>query len=126
MSMRKQILLTVHFSTACCSLFQPQNPIHILLGRANGNHLLPQRLVFLVFGPFFRQQSGVLLRELGHLGDGLAAQGVKGLLGRLMLGNLLGVFGTELLLMPGLLVGGVDLPRFGVSGCAEALTWEPP
>ena len=32
-----------------------------------------------------------------------------------MLGNLLGVFSAELLLVPGLLVGGVDLPRPGIA-----------
>ena len=125
MSMRKEIL-TVHFCTAHCFLFQPQNPIHILLCRANGNHLLPQRLVALILSLLFRQQGGVLFGELRHLGDGLAAQGVKGFLGRFVLGDLLSMGGAELLLVPGLLVGGVDLPRFGVSGCAEALTWETP
>ena len=125
MSMRKEIL-TVHFCTAHCFLFQPQNPIHILLCRANGNHLLPQSLVDLVLSLLFRQQGGVHFGELRHLGDGLAAQVVKGFLGRFVLGDLLSMGGAELLLVPGLLVGGVDLPRFGVSGCAEALTWEPP
>ena len=122
----KREYLTVDSCPVRRFLFQPQNPIHILLCRANGNHLLPQRLVFFIFGPFFRQQGIILFGELRHLGNGLAAQGVKGFLGRFVLGDLLSMGGAELLLVPGLLVGGVDLPRFGVSGCAEALTWEPP
>ena len=113
MSMRKEIL-TVHFCTAHCFLFQPQNPIHILFCRAKDNHLLPQRLVFLIFGTLFRQQGGILFGELCHLGDGPAAQGVKDFLGRFVLGDLLSMGGADLLLVPGLLIGGVDLPRFGV------------
>lgn len=77
--------------------------------RPVGNHILPERLVFCVLLLLLRQQSGVLLGKLGNLWDGLPAQRVKGFLSRLMLGNLRPMLRKKFLLMPGLLISGVDL-----------------
>ena len=88
--------------------------VHVLLCRPVGDHILPQSLVFRVLLLLLRQQSGVLLGKLGHLWNGLAAQGVKGFLRRLMLGDLIPMLRQKFLLVAGLLIGGIDLPRLGV------------
>ena len=82
--------------------------------RPVGDHILSECLVFCVLLLLLRQQSGVLFGKLGHLRDGLAAQGVKGFLCRLMLGDLVPMLGKKFLLVAGLFISGIDLPRFGV------------
>lgn len=75
---------------------------------------MPQGLVFRILLLLLCQQSGVLLGKLGNLRDRLAAQGVKGFFRRLMLGDLIPMFRKKFLLVAGLLISGVDLPRLGV------------
>ena len=70
---------------------------------------MAERLVFCVLLLLLRQQNGVLLGELGHLRNGLPAQGVKGFLRRLMMGDLRPMLGKKFLLVAGLLIGGIDL-----------------
>jgi len=91
-----------------------KDSIHVLLHGLIVDHLLPEKPVLLVLLLFLGQQRGVLLGELRHLRDGLSAQGVKGSFCRLMPGNLVPMLRQKFLLVTGLLVGGVDLPRFGV------------
>ena len=85
--------------------------VYILLCRPVGDHILPQFLVRCILLLLLRQQSSVLLGKLGHLRDGFAAQSVKGFFRRLVLGNLRAMLRQKFLLVAGLLIGGVDLPR---------------
>lgn len=85
--------------------FQPQKPVCILLHGLEGKYLLPERLVFLIFGLLLGQERGVFPGELSHLGDG-PAQDVKGGLGKFA-----GVGGPELLSMPGPFVSGINSAR---------------
>ena len=93
---------------------QAEDFVHVLLRCLISDHVLTRRSVLLVFPLLLRQQLGVLLGKLGHFGDGLAAQGVKGPFRSLMLGDLGPMLRQEFLFMAGLLIGSVDLPRLGV------------
>ena len=77
---------------------QAEDFIYVLLRRLISDHILTRRSVLLVFPLLLRQQLGVLLGKLGHLGDGLAAQGVKGFFRSLMLGDLGPMLRQKLLL----------------------------
>ena len=70
---------------------------------------MAERLVFCVLLLLLRQQSGVLLGKLSNLRNGLPAQGVKGFLRRLMLGDLRPMLSKKFLLVVGLFISSIDL-----------------
>ena len=91
-----------------------QNPVYVLLCGLKGQHLLPERLVPLIFRLLLGKQLCVLVGKLSNLRDRLAAQRVKCFLRSLMLRDFDAVLLQKLLLVPRLLVGGVDLARLGI------------
>ena len=98
----------------------PEDLIHILLHGPVVDHLSAKGLILRIVFLLLRQQSGVLFGKLGHFRDGLAAQGVKGLLRRLMFGDLIPMLRQKFLLVAGLFIGGVDLAFIVIRNYSES------